>query len=111
VLNSQKRAAAKFDVDFTFEVGSLEKHNVVVHWRQWRSELTVDVDGVSVVQDRPLLQLKLLKRHVFSVGDSEQHSIEIEQRRKLSNPTFREETFRVLVDGNVMSPTLIGEGE
>ena len=93
-------------MNFTFEVGEAEKHQVTFHWDKWWGRLRIGVDDNDVIrQTAPLsFSWSLTRRHEFAVGQSEVHAVVIELTRKRWFGGMREQDCRAFVDG-----VLVGE--
>ncbi len=111
----------------TFEVGQAEKHKVEFSWGGFWGMMRIEVDGTKIassgitlaspyVYDGTLpfpdedkwklgkepwgtMEILLVKRWAFMVGEQEQHEILIEKRRERWLAGFRPSHYRVFVDG------------
>jgi hypothetical protein len=70
----------------------------------------VDVDGTQTFRDCPVFEISKPRRYPLRVGESEQHQVVIEKRKKAWRGGQRQRTFRVYVDGELIDPTLTGMG-
>jgi hypothetical protein len=97
---------AKWNVDFEFSVGQTETHQIRFSWDQWRGEAKLVVDGQEALRDlreRHEFLSKRVKRFEISVGESEVHSVIVEQRIPKLYGGIRKHTFRVLIDDILLS--------
>jgi hypothetical protein len=92
----------KWDVEFEFDVGSSEKHHVSFAWGQAWGEASVNVDGREVLREKHPFGIKKIRRYEVPVGDSEVHSVVIEKQKPVLAGGVRKQTFRVLVDGDLL---------
>ena len=92
----------KWDRDFAFDVGDTERHCVEVHWGQWRGDTEILVDGRETVRTRHHFGIRLTRGYHLDVGDAEVHSVTVEKTRRLVLGGFRHQTFRAVVDGQVV---------
>lgn len=86
-------------MQFSFVVGTNEKHQVDFSFDQMIGNLVIRVDGQPVVQDFRMLSLSLTKRYELTVGNQEQHQVVIEKKRKLFLAGLRPQKYRVFIDG------------
>ncbi len=93
----------KWDVDFSFSVGSAETHEVDVHWTQWWGEITVAVDGEPALRERHPLGMRSLRRYTLTVGHAERHDVVIEKRKARLAGGVRAQAFRAVVDGDLVA--------
>jgi len=89
-------------MQFSFIVGVGEQHQVDFSFDQFIGNLEIKVDGQPVVKDFRMLSLFLTKRYEFTVGAQEQHYVAIEKKRKLFLAGFRPQTYRILIDGQLV---------
>jgi hypothetical protein len=61
----------KWNVDFSFKVGTREVHDVHFHWDQGLGEAVMDVDGVEVLRERHFFAMKSTRRSKITVGTNE----------------------------------------
>jgi hypothetical protein len=94
------------DIDFAFEVGDTEKHQVAFHWGQLFGRVRITVDDVEVVGENKAVRLTShpVRKFEFSVGDTERHDVLIEKIRKRFLGGARKQACRAFVDG-----ALVGE--
>ena len=94
------------DIDFTFEVGEHERHEVSFHWGQLFGKVRISVDGAEVVQNTTPVNFRSTRLRTFelSVGASEVHRVVIKKTRKKFLGGARKQKCRAFVDGE-----LIGE--
>jgi hypothetical protein len=85
---------------FDFHVGERERHEVAFSFNVW-GRLVICVDGAPIVRKLLLYSLSPVKRYKFRVGSAESHEVVIEKRRKVLLGGAREQTYKVLVDGNL----------
>ncbi|HEY7916591.1 MAG TPA: hypothetical protein VIC86_06360 [Acidimicrobiales bacterium] len=86
-------------MEFTIPVGTAEKHDVHLHFNQWFGQVRIAVDGEDAAGDWRLFTLRTTRRYEFPVGQEERHDVVIEKERKGILGGFRDQTCRVLVDG------------
>jgi hypothetical protein len=89
-------------MQFSFIVGSAEKHQVDFSFDQFIGNLEIRVDGQPAVKDFRMLSLSLTKRYEFMVGIHERHQVAIEKRRKLFLAGIRPQQYRIFVDGQLV---------
>lgn len=90
-------------MQFAFEVGQQERHQVSFSFDKVWGRLAITVDGQSVVKDLRVLSLSLIKRYEFTVGIDERREVVIEKERKLLFAGFRPQTCRAYVDGRLVA--------
>ena len=88
-------------MQFSFQVGTQEQHQVDFSFDQFVGHLEIRVDGQPLVKDFRMLSLRLTKRYEFSVGSREIHQIAIEKKRKLFLAGFRPQQYRIFIDGQL----------
>lgn len=96
------RVDTKWDLDFSFDVGTSEVHHVTFHWRQWWGEAIIDVDGIQVLRERNPFALQSLRQFEVFVGSLEGHHVVIEKHKHRALGGLRRQSFRVLVDGDLL---------
>ena len=89
-------------MQFSFRVGTNEKHQVDFSFDQFIGNLEIRVDGQVVVKDFRMLSLSLTKRYQFTVGDQERHDVIIEKKRKLFLAGVRPQQYRIYIDGQLV---------
>ena len=89
-------------MEFTFNVGQGAQHSVTFFFDQVWGRVRIKVDGNVVKKKLVLFSLKTTKQYPLTVGTSETHQVVIEQIRKRWFGGFRDQRFRVLVDGNLL---------
>ena len=96
----------RLDIDFTFEVGTEERHMVTFHWGQMLGRIRITVDGDEVVAKNRAIPLGRTRTRTFelSVGHLEVHDVVIEKVAKRLLSGARRQKCRAFVDGE-----LIGE--
>ena len=92
------------DIDFTFEVGDEEKHQVAFHWGQLLGRVRVTVDDVEIVQhNRPVMFASTgRRRFAFSVGQDEVHEVVIEKISHRFLGGARKQKCNAFVDGELV---------
>ena len=88
------------NLDFDFEVGEAERHNVAFHFDQLWGPLRISVDGQPVVRKFKMFNFKRVERYEFSVGSTEPHDVRIEKDRKAIVGGFRVQQCVTYVDGH-----------
>jgi hypothetical protein len=94
-------------MDFTLAVGTQETHDVHMHFNQWFGQVRIDVDGEDAAGDWRVFTLHKTRRYEFPVGREERHDVVVEKSRKGILGGFRDQTCRVLVDGEQVA-TYVG---
>jgi hypothetical protein len=89
-------------MQFSFIVGVREQHQVDFSFDQFIGNLEIRVDGHPVVKDFRMFSLSLTKRYEFTVGQTEQHHVVIEKRRKLFLAGLRPMKYHILIDGRLV---------
>jgi len=89
-------------MQFSFVVGTNEKHQVDFSFDQMIGNLEIRVDGQPLVKDFRMFSLKLTKRYEFAVGNEERHQIVIEKKRKLFLAGLRPQQYRIFIDGTLV---------
>ena len=89
-------------LNFTFNVGKAETHDIDFHFNQFWGNLEIMVDGKSIKNTIRFLSFSLTKTYEFDVGINEIHNIRIDVIRKLFLADFREYNAEVYVDGKLM---------
>jgi hypothetical protein len=87
-------------LDFEFEVGESERHNVAFKFDQLWGPLKISVDGKPVIKKLGMFSLKRTGRYEFSVGSSEPHEVRIEKTRKALMGGFQAQECVAYVDGH-----------
>lgn len=86
-------------LDFEFEVGETERHNVAFRFDQLLGPLQIAVDGKPVIRKFEMFSLRRVGRYEFSVGSSEPHEVRIEKTRKALMGGFQAQECVTYVDG------------
>jgi hypothetical protein len=86
-------------LEFEFEVGESERHNVAFQFDQLWGPLKISVDGKPVIKKFEMFTLKPTRQYVFSVGSSEPHEVRIEKSRKALVGGFQAQECVAYVDG------------
>lgn len=86
-------------IEFTFDVGTQEHHQVHFRFDQTIGTLTIDVDGRRAVEQFQLFSLSLTAQWRLTVGEQERHDVLIQKTRKLLLAGLRPQTCSVFVDG------------
>jgi len=89
-------------LDFEFEVGENERHNVVFQFDQLWGPLKISVDGKRVIRKLGMFSLRRTSGYEFSVGSSELHQVRIEKTRKALVGGFQAQECVAYVDGREM---------
>ena len=92
----------RWDRDFAFDVGNTERHRVEVRWSQAGGLAEIRVDGRPALRDRAQFTLRRTQRYQIDVGENEVHSITVEKRRRAALGGLQKQTFRALVDGQLV---------
>lgn len=95
-------------MDFSFEVGTVERHSVRFRFSQFFGNLRIDVDGSPALRTFRLFSLYLTESFHVEVGERERHHVSIEKTRKIWLAGLRRQTYRVLVDGVPIIVTSLG---
>ena len=90
-------------LDFEFEVGETERHNVTFEFDQLWGPLKISVDGKQVVRKLGMFSLRRTSSYEFSVGSGEQHQVRIEKTRKALFGGFQPQECVAYVDGREMA--------
>ena len=92
------------DIDFSFEVGKVEHHQVTFHWGQTFGRILITVDGREVMAKNQALSFKsrATRKFEFTVGDDEVHAVVIEKTQKRLLGGARRQTCRAYVDGELI---------
>ena len=86
-------------LDFEFEVGESERHNVAFQIDQMWGPLKISVDGKPVIRKLGMFSLRRTSRYEFSVGSSEPHKVRIERTRRALVGGFQAQECVAYVDG------------
>jgi hypothetical protein len=86
-------------LDFEFEVGETERHNVAFEWDQLWGPLKISVDGKRVIHKMGMFGLGRTKGYEFSVGSNETHQVRIEKTRKALAGGLQAQECVTYVDG------------
>jgi hypothetical protein len=86
-------------MQFQFEVGAAEKHQVEFYFNQFWGNLHIKVDGNKIIKKLIIFSFSLVRRYRFTVGEKEQHEVLIEKHRPLFMAGFRPSLYKVFVDG------------
>jgi hypothetical protein len=89
-------------LDFEFEVGESERHNVAFQFDQLWGPLKISVDGKPVIRKLGMFSLRRTSGYEFSVGSSELHQVRIEKTRKALVGGFQAQECVAYVDGQEM---------
>src|ERR1700722_17194207 len=89
-------------LDFEFEVGESERHNVAFQFDQLWGPLKISVDGKPVFRKLGMFSLRRTSGYEFSVGSSELHQVRIEKTRKALVGGFQAQECVAYVDGQEM---------
>ena len=88
---------------FSIDIGNQERHRIDYARNWFTGDERLSVDG-EVIARRSVLSLSnyvssLVRRHDFTVGQTERHSVAFEKERPLVFAGFRPHTYRLFVDG------------
>jgi hypothetical protein len=86
-------------LDFDFEVGEAERHNVAFTWDQLWGPMKISVDGKQVVRKRGWFSLRRTKGYEFSVGSTEIHQVRIAKTAQSPMGGFQGQECVAYVDG------------
>jgi hypothetical protein len=86
-------------LDFEFEVGEAERHNVAFQFDQLWGPLKISVDGKRVVRKLGIFSLRRTNRFEFSVGSSEPHQVRIDKTRRALVGGLQAQECVTFVDG------------
>jgi hypothetical protein len=86
-------------LEFEFEVGESERHNVEFRFDQLWGPLKISVDNQPVIKKFEMFSLKRTGRYEFSVGSTEPHEVRIEKKRKALVGGFQAQECVTYVDG------------
>ena len=86
-------------LQFEFEVGETERHNVAFRFDQLLGPLRISVDGEPVIRKFEMFSLRRVERYEFSVGSGEPHDVRIEKTRKALLGGFQAQECVTFVDG------------
>jgi hypothetical protein len=86
-------------LEFEFEVGQAERHNVAFRFDQLLGPLEISVDGDPVIRKFEMFSFKRVGRYEFSVGSSEPHEVRIEKTRKALLGGFQAQECMTYIDG------------
>jgi len=92
------------NIDFTFDVGTEEKHRVRFQWGQFWGKLRITVDDIEVVAKNRAFNLgsTRTRKFEFSVDHPEVHAVVIEKVAKRVLAGARKQTCRAFVDGELV---------
>jgi hypothetical protein len=89
-------------LDFEFEVGENERHNVGFQFDQLWGPLKISVDGKPVIRKLGMFSFRRTSGYEFSVGSSEPHQVRIEKTRKALVGGLQAQECVAYVDGQEM---------
>jgi len=69
-------------IEFHFEVGEHERHDVAFRFNRSLGPLTISVDRQRVVRKFRIFSGSSTERYQLSVGETERHDVVIEKRRQ-----------------------------
>ncbi len=69
-------------LEFQFEVGEEERHEVNFRFNRTYGPVTISVDDQKVVHKLKMFSLAKTERYELAVGESERHDVVIEKTRK-----------------------------
>ncbi len=110
---------------FSFEVGNQEKHKVDFSWNQFWGSLKIKVDD-QLVKSKTItissptnifdkleappeekwnvggLEIQLVERWIFGVGEQEKHQVKIEKERDKAFAWAKPQKYRVHIDNKLV---------
>ncbi len=86
-------------MQFSFIVGTIERHQVDFSFDQMIGNLEIRVDGQPAVKDLRMFSVSLT--YEFTVGNQERHQVVIEKKRKLFLAGLRPQRYRIFIDGTL----------
>ncbi len=89
-------------MEFEFELGAAEPHQVRFHTSTANGKVTIFVDGETVKQEKFRLWIPIHRRYELRVGDSEVHEVAIEVAFARLARKFTKPTCTAYVDGEVV---------
>ncbi len=69
-------------LEFQFEVGEQERHEVGFRFNRSLGPLTISVDDVPVIKKFKVFSASTTERYELSVGETERHEVVIEKTRQ-----------------------------
>lgn len=110
---------------FSFEVGNKEKHSVDFSWNQFWGSLKIKVDdqlikSKAITMNSPTnlfnkleapseekwdiggLEIQLIDRWVFDIGEQEKHQVKIEKERDKAFAWAKPQKYRVYIDNKLV---------
>jgi hypothetical protein len=85
-------------IEFGFQVGTSEIHQVNFYLNQTWGSLLITVDDQVVLQRSEMFSLSTTKNYEFSVGNVERQQVRIQKVRPWVLAAFRKSTITVFVD-------------
>lgn len=89
-------------IDFDFNVGTRERHNIHFHFNQFAGNLWIKIDDKDIIKDFRMYSMSLTKNYEFTVGTDERHDVLIAKTRKFFAAGYRKQTCQVFVDGELL---------
>ncbi len=89
-------------MDFSFTVGTREKHQVHFHFNQAFGPLRIKVDDTVAVKEFRIFEKNFTRKWEIPVGSNDRHEVVIEKTRKRIFGGARRQSYRVLVDGELL---------
>jgi hypothetical protein len=90
-------------MQFQFEVGEQERHEVTFSFDKFWGKLVISVDGVPITREVRLISVSLVKSYEFVIGTQERHTVRIDKERKLLFAGFRPQICRAYVNGQLVA--------
>ena len=90
-------------MSMSFAVGTKEKHSVEIAFRQSAELLTVEVDGVQIIDQSFAAGFKLTRSLEWNVGVGERHAVRLTKTRERLYGGLRPQQFVVTIDGQTIS--------
>jgi hypothetical protein len=88
-------------MDFSFTVGTPDRHHVQFHYNQALGTIRIKVDDDLIVKDLRIAEASLTKEYKFSVGEAETHDVMVSITRRRIFGGVRKQMYRVFVDGHL----------
>lgn len=85
-------------MELGFDVGSAEKHRVVIRFNKFWGTVNLDVDDEPVVRDMRIFSVSHTQKYFVSVCTAERHEIRIEKDRSAVFAGARRQPVRAYVD-------------
>jgi hypothetical protein len=89
-------------LEFQFDVGDQERHEVGFRFNRSLGPLTISVDDQPVVKKFKPFSMSTTERYEFTVGDEERHDVVIEKTRKGFLGGFQSQQCIAYVDDEIV---------